>query len=94
MLTAGIDGYINFFDDTSGKPKRIVVQVKEWQCATQSDSYTQERHGTRKSLAGPLRNSQATQRPMEQEALEAGFYVPGGFPDHQFRRCRSSPSRT
>ena len=25
---AGIDGYINFFDDTSGKPKRIVVQVR------------------------------------------------------------------
>ena len=25
---SGIDGYINFFDDNSGKPKRIIVQVK------------------------------------------------------------------
>ena len=25
---AGVDGYINFFDDNSGKPKRIIVQVK------------------------------------------------------------------
>ena len=25
---AGVDGYINFFDDNSGKPKRIIAQVK------------------------------------------------------------------
>ena len=25
---AGVDGYINFFDDNSAKPKRIIVQVK------------------------------------------------------------------
>ncbi len=25
---AGVDGYINFFDDNSGRPKRIIVQVK------------------------------------------------------------------
>ena len=25
---AEVDGYINFFDDNSGKPKRIIVQVK------------------------------------------------------------------
>ena len=25
---SGVDGYINFFDDNSGKPKRIIVQVK------------------------------------------------------------------
>ena len=29
---AGVDGFINFFDDNSGKAKRIIVQVKERPC--------------------------------------------------------------
>ena len=42
---AGIDGYINFFDDNSGKPKRIVVQVKSGHVQRKPDSHAQERHG-------------------------------------------------
>ena len=85
---AGIDGYINFFDDNSGKPKRIVVQVKSGgvqrnQIATLKSDMAREKADlalfvTLKSPTGP----------MQQEALEAGFYTPEAFPDHNFPRVQ------
>ena len=85
---AGIDGYINFFDDNSGKPKRIVVQVKSGnvqrsQIATLKSDMEREKADlalfvTLKSPTGP----------MEQEAIEAGFYAPEAFPDHRFPRVQ------
>ena len=81
---SGIDGYINFFDDNSGKPKRIVVQVKSGHVNT----------GQVRDLKGVLEREQAQlglfitlqppTRPMEQEALASGLYVPEHFPDSQF----------
>ena len=91
---AGIDGYINFFDDNSGKPKRIVVQVKSGnvqrnQIATLKSDMEREKADlalfvTLKPPTGPMVN----------EALGAGFYAPEAFPDHNFRRCRYSPSKS
>ena len=85
---AGIDGYINFFDDNSGKPKRIVVQVKSGgvqrrQVATLKSDMEREKADlalfvTLKPPTGP----------MEQEAIEAGFYAPEAFPDHRFPRVQ------
>ena len=85
---AGIDGYINFFDDNSGKPKRIVVQVKSGgvqrnQIATLKSDMAREKADlalfvTLKPPTGP----------MQQEALEAGFYTPEAFPDHNFPRVQ------
>ena len=85
---AGIDGYINFFDDNSGKPKRIVVQVKSGnvqrsQIATLKGDMEREKADlalfvTLKPPTGP----------MVSEALEAGFYVPEAFPDHRFQRVQ------
>ena len=85
---AGIDGYINFFDDNSGKPKRIVEQVKSGnvqrsQVATLKSDMEREKADlalfvTLKSPTGP----------MEQEAIEAGFYAPEAFPDHRFPRVQ------
>ena len=85
---AGIDGYINFFDDNSGKPKRIVVQVKSGgvqrnQIATLKSDMEREKADL--ALFVTLR---PPTRPMEQEALEAGFYAPEAFPDHQFPRVQ------
>ena len=84
----GIDGYINFFDDNSGKPKRIVVQVKSGgvqrnQIATLKSDMAREKADlalfvTLKPPTGP----------MQQEALEAGFYTPEAFPDHNFPRVQ------
>ena len=85
---AGIDGYINFFDDNSGKPKRIVVQVKSGgvqrsQIATLKSDM--ERENADLALFVTLK---PPTRPMEQEALEAGFYAPEAFPDHRFPRVQ------
>ena len=85
---AGIDGYINFFDDNSGKPKRIVVQVKSGnvqrnQIATLKSDMEREKADlalfvTLKPPTGPMVN----------EALGAGFYVPEAFPDHNYPKVQ------
>ena len=85
---AGIDGFINFFDDNSGKPKRIVVQVKSGgvqrnQVATLKSDMERE-----KADLALFVTLKPPTRPMEQEALEAGFYAPEPFPDHRFPRVQ------
>ncbi len=85
---AGIDGYINFFDDNSGKPKRIVVQVKSGgvqrsQIATLKSDMERE-----KADLALFVTLKPPTRPMQQEAIEAGFYAPEAFPDHRFPRVQ------
>ena len=85
---AGIDGYINFFDDNSGKPKRIVVQVKSGgvqrsQIATLKSDMERE-----KADLALFVTLKPPTRPMEQEALEAGLYAPDAFPEHRFPRVQ------
>ena len=85
---AGIDGYINFFDDNSGKPKRIVVQVKSGhvqrnQIATLKSDMEREKADlalfvTLKPPTGPMVN----------EALGAGFYAPEAFPDDNYQKVQ------
>ena len=85
---AGIDGYINFFDDNSGKPKRIVVQVKSGnvqrnQIATLKSDMEREKANlalfvTLKPPTGPMVN----------EALGAGFYAPEAFPDDNYQKVQ------
>ena len=85
---AGIDGFINFFDDNSGKPRRIVVQVKSGgvqrnQVATLKSDMERE-----KADLALFVTLKPPTRPMQQEALEAGFYAPEAFPDHRFPRVQ------
>ena len=85
---SGVDGYINFFDDNSGKPKRVIVQVKSGrvnrgQIATLKGDM--EREGAEIGLFVTLRP--ATE-PMRQEALSAGFYEPEHYPDHSYHRVQ------
>ena len=85
---AGIDGYINFFDDNSGKPKRIVVQVKSGhvqrnQIATLKSDMEREKADlalfvTLKPPTGPMVN----------EALGAGFYAPEAFPGDNYQKVQ------
>ena len=85
---AGIDGVINFFDDNSGKARRIVVQVKSGQV----------NRGMIATLKGDMAREQAEiglfitlnepTRPMLQEAASAGFYTPEHYPDHQYPRLQ------
>jgi site-specific DNA-methyltransferase (adenine-specific) len=71
----GIDGYIYFFDDHTGKAKKIIVQVKSGHVTANQI----------RDLKGVLDREQAAigvfitlahpTRPMETEAVTAGFYA-------------------
>lgn len=75
----GIDGVINFVDDTSGKPKRVLVQVKSGHVKS----------GDIRDLVGAVQREQAaigvfiTLEPpsgeMTLEATRAGFYTSPGW---------------
>ena len=85
---SGVDGYINFFDDNGGVPKRVIVQVKSGrvnrgQIATLKGDM--EREGADIGLFVTL--SEPTE-PMRQEALSAGFYEPEHYPDHSYHRVQ------
>ena len=85
---SGVDGYISFFDDNSGKPKRIIVQVKSGgvqrnQIATLIGDMEREKA----EIALFITLTPPT-GPMRQEALEAGFYTPESFPEHRFPRVQ------
>ena len=85
---SGVDGYIYFFEDNSGKAKRIIAQVKSG-------------HVTRNQIAtlkGDMEREEATiglfitletpTPPMESEAASAGFYTPEHFPDNHYPRIQ------
>ena len=85
---SGIDGYINFFDDNSGKAKRIVVQVKSGhvnrgQIATLKGDMERE-----KAEIGLFITLETPTRPMEAEATSAGFYTPEHYPDAHYPRIQ------
>jgi site-specific DNA-methyltransferase (adenine-specific) len=75
----GIDGFINFVDDTSGKPKRVLVQVKSGHVKS----------GDIRDLVGTVERENAAigvfitleepTEPMKREAWEAGFYHSPGW---------------
>ena len=85
---AGVDGYVNFFDDDSGKPKRVIVQVKSGHvqrsqiAALNSD---RQREGAEMGVFITLEPPTA---PMLREAASAGFYEPRHFPGRRFPRVQ------
>ena len=85
---AGVDGYINFFDDNSGKAKTVVVQVKSGQVQRNIVATLKGDMEREKAEMGLLVTLVSPTRPMELEAAAAGFYVPEHFPDRQFPRVQ------
>ena len=85
---AGIDGYINFFDDNSGKPKRIVVQVKSGNVQRSQIATLKSDMEREKADLALFVTLKPPTRPMQQEALQAGFYAPEVFPDHNFPKVQ------
>ena len=85
---SGVDGYINFFDDNSGKAKRIIVQVKSGsvnrgQIATLKGDMERE-----KAEIGVFITLRPPTEPMIQEALSAGLYSPDSLPDDDYPRVQ------
>ena len=85
---AGIDGYINFFDDNSGKAKTVIVQVKSGRVGSnivRDLRGVMERENADMSLLITL---EPPTKPMNDEATSAGFYTPETYPDRQFPRVQ------
>lgn len=80
----GVDGYINFFDDNSGKAKTIVVQVKSGG-VKRGDIATLKGDMERENAPiGVFITLEEPTRPMLQEAATSGFYEPEHFPGNQY----------
>ncbi len=68
----GIDGVIHFIDEVSGKPKRVVVQVKSGHVGA---NMVQQLRGTIANDAiGVLITLEPPTSPMKVEAVDAGYY--------------------
>lgn len=84
----GVDGYLNFFDDESGKAKKVVVQVKSGHVGS---AIIRDLKGTverEKAQIGVLITLQKPTGPMKKEALEAGYYEPEHFPGKKYQRLQ------
>jgi site-specific DNA-methyltransferase (adenine-specific) len=84
----GVDGYINFFDDNSGKAKTVVVQVKSGHI---NAAYVRDLKGVLdrdKAPIGILIILEGPTKPMLQEAAAGGFYEPEHFPGNQYPRIQ------
>jgi site-specific DNA-methyltransferase (adenine-specific) len=70
----GIDGVITFIDDASGKPKRALIQVKS---GGVNSATVRDLRGTverEQAAIGVLLTLEPATKPMETEAVSAGFY--------------------
>jgi site-specific DNA-methyltransferase (adenine-specific) len=73
---SGIDGYINFFDDGSGKAKKIVVQVKSGHVTASQIRDLKSVVDREKAVIGAFVTLEPPTKPMRDEALSAGHYAP------------------
>ena len=85
---AGIDGVINFFDDNSGKAKRVVVQVKSGNVNRGMIATLKGDMEREKAEIGLFVTLNEPTRPMLQASASAGFYTPEHYPDHQYPRLQ------
>jgi len=84
----GIDGIINFFDDNTGKAKRIVIQVKSGGVKRGDIATLKGDMEREKSPIGVLITLEEPTRPMLQEAAAGGFYEPEHFPGLRYPRLQ------
>jgi len=73
---SGIDGYINFFDDGSGKAKKIIVQVKSGHVTRNQIGDLKNCVDREKATMGAFLTLEQPTKPMMNEALAAGYYAP------------------
>ena len=85
---SGVDGYINFFDDGSGKAKRVVVQVKSGHVQRNQIATLKGDMAREKAEIGLFITLEPPTAPMISEAAAAGFYEPSHFLDHKFPRVQ------
>jgi site-specific DNA-methyltransferase (adenine-specific) len=75
----GVDGYIYFFDDTSGKARKIIVQVKSGHVTANQIRDLKGTFQREQAEIGVFITLEKPTRPMTTEATTAGFYEPEHF---------------
>ncbi len=85
---SGIDGSVNFFDDNSGKAKRIIVQVKSGHVQRGDIATLKGDMEREKAEIGLFITLEEPTEPMRQEAVSAGFYEPEHFPGQLYPRVQ------
>jgi len=84
----GIDGEIRFFDDNTGTPRKIVVQVKSGHV---NAAHVRDLKGVmerEKAQLGVFITLERPTKPMMQEAVSAGFYEPEYYSGRQFPKLQ------
>jgi DNA modification methylase len=82
---SGIDGYINFVDDISGKAKRVIVQVKSGHVKAGDIRDLKGVLDREKAAIGAFITLEEATAPMKVEAVSAGFYESEHFKDRHAR---------
>ncbi len=85
---AGVDGYVNFLDDDSGKVKRVIVQVKSGRVGRAHIATLRGDMERQEAEMGLLITLEPPTAPMLREAASAGFYEPRHFPGRRFPRVQ------
>jgi len=75
----GIDGFINFTDDASGKPKRVLVQVKSGHVNRGNIGELRGTVEREKAAMGVFITLEEPTKPMREEAVSAGYYHSPGW---------------
>ena len=84
----GVDGFIYFFDDNSGKVKKIVVQVKSGQVSVAQVRDLLGVVEREKAVIGAFLTLKEPSRQMLAEAAAAGFYEPEFLPGQRYLRLQ------
>ena len=82
---SGVDGYINFIDDTSGKAKRVIVQVKSGHVKAGDIRDLKGVLDREKAAIGAFITLEEPTAPMRTEAVSTGFYESEYFKDRHPR---------
>jgi len=85
---AGIDGYIRFTDGDSPKAKTVIVQVKSGKVGSNVIRDLRGVMERENAEMGLLVTLEPPTKPMENEAVAAGFYSPETYPHLQFPRVQ------
>ncbi len=85
---AGVDGYINFFDDNSGRAKRIIVQVNSGQVRQDMIAAFKGNMEREEAEIGIFITLKEPTARMNQEAIGAGFYEPESLPGNRYPKVQ------
>ena len=85
---SGIDGYLYFMDDQSGNAKKIIIQVKSGHVKRGDIATLKGDMEREKAVIGAFITLEEPTRPMKEEAISAGFYVPEHYSDKKFQKVQ------